>query len=109
MRTRLLAVSHFVDGKSPTEIARFLKVSRTSVNKWINAYLNDGLEGLNEGKHNGHPKGLTGSQLRRLKPFIIKSAVKPDGGKLQGKYMKNSIEEEFGVIYQKAHVYHLLH
>ncbi|SQD79267.1 transposase (fragment) [Moritella yayanosii] len=33
MRIRLLAVSHFVDGKNRTEIANFLKVSRTSVNK----------------------------------------------------------------------------
>ncbi|WP_443263787.1 hypothetical protein [Vibrio sp. S12_S33] len=32
MRTRLLAISHFVDGKSRTQIAKCLKVSRTSVN-----------------------------------------------------------------------------
>lgn len=34
LRMRYLAVSHFIDGKSRTEIARFLKVSRVSVNKW---------------------------------------------------------------------------
>ena len=48
MRLRLLAVSHFLDGKSRTQIALFLKVSRTSVNKWIHAYLNNGVDGLKE-------------------------------------------------------------
>ncbi|WP_425439330.1 helix-turn-helix domain-containing protein [Pseudoalteromonas denitrificans] len=36
---RLLGVSHFIDGKNRTQIARFLKLSRTSVNKWIKCYL----------------------------------------------------------------------
>jgi len=48
VRIRLLAISHFVDGKNRTEIASFLKVSRTSVNKWVSQYLNEGLEGLIE-------------------------------------------------------------
>ena len=59
MRTRLLAVSHFVDGKNRTQIAEFLKVSRTSVNLWISAYLNDSIEGLTEKQHTGHPPRLT--------------------------------------------------
>ena len=34
-RLKLLAVSHFLEGKNRTEIADFLKVSRRSVNIWI--------------------------------------------------------------------------
>ena len=34
MKMRLLALAHFKDGQSRTQIAKFLKVSRTSVNKW---------------------------------------------------------------------------
>ncbi|EGR1579553.1 helix-turn-helix domain-containing protein [Vibrio parahaemolyticus] len=33
MKMRLLALDHFKDGHSLTHIAKFLKVSRTSVNK----------------------------------------------------------------------------
>ncbi|WP_424416711.1 helix-turn-helix domain-containing protein [Oceanisphaera sp.] len=40
MRLRLLAVSHFVDGKNRTQIAAFLKVSRNSVNNWVKSYRN---------------------------------------------------------------------
>ena len=34
MKMRLLALAHFQDGHSRTQIAQFLKVSRTSVNKY---------------------------------------------------------------------------
>ncbi|NAZ48292.1 IS630 family transposase, partial [Vibrio toranzoniae] len=37
LRMRYLSVSHFVDGKSRTQIAKYLKVSRVSVNKWVKA------------------------------------------------------------------------
>lgn len=75
MRLRLLAVSHFIDGKNRTQITTFLKVSRTSVNKWIHTYLNDGLDGLKEKKHTGRPKSLDDKQLSQLKSFVINSAI----------------------------------
>ncbi|WP_420919233.1 helix-turn-helix domain-containing protein [Vibrio kanaloae] len=34
MKKRLLALAHLKDGHSRTQIAKFLKVNRTSVNKW---------------------------------------------------------------------------
>ena len=109
MRLRLLAVSHFIDGKSRTQIALFLKVSRTSVNKWIHSYLHEGLDGLKEKKHPGRPKSLNSKQLSLLKKFVIDSAIKPDGGRLQGKDVQAFIAEEFGVFYQKTNVYDTLH
>lgn len=63
LRIRYLAVSHFLEGKSRTEIAQFLKVSRTSVNKWVKAYLDFGLEGLQEKAHTGRPHRLTKQQF----------------------------------------------
>lgn len=51
LRMRYRAVSHFVDGKSRTDIAKYLKVSRVSVNKWVKAYLDNGLKGLQEKPH----------------------------------------------------------
>lgn len=71
MRLRLLAVSVFIDGKNRTEIAAFLNVGRTSVNKWIHTYLQDGLDGLKEKKHTGRPKSLNQKQLTQLKRYVI--------------------------------------
>ncbi|MEF1286136.1 helix-turn-helix domain-containing protein, partial [Vibrio sp. M250220] len=48
MKMRLLALAHFKEGRSRTQIAKYLKVSRTSVNKWVHTFLEEGLEGLQE-------------------------------------------------------------
>ena len=109
LRIRLLAVSHFIDGKNRTQIAQFLKVSRASVNKWVKCYLDNGLAGLKEKKHTGRPKGLTESQLQQVKNYVVNSAVKSDGGRLQGKDVQAYILSEFNVQYQKTNIYHLLH
>ncbi len=42
------APAHFFEGKSRYLIAEYLKVSRTSVNKWVKHYLDHGLECLEE-------------------------------------------------------------
>jgi transposase len=109
LRIRLLAVSHFLDGKNRTQIANFLKVSRTSVNKWIQKYLDEGLDGLKEKKHTGRPKLLSDKQLKQLKHYILSVAVKDDGGRLQGKDVQSFIAQEFGIIYQKTNVYQIMH
>ncbi|WP_423252489.1 helix-turn-helix domain-containing protein [Vibrio parahaemolyticus] len=44
---RWQGLAHFKDGHSRTQIAKFLKVSRNSVNG-VQSFLNEGLEGLQE-------------------------------------------------------------
>ena len=43
LRIRLLAVSHIIDRQSRTQISKYLKVSRTTVNEWVKSYLDMGL------------------------------------------------------------------
>lgn len=107
LRLRLLAVSHFIDGKNRTQISEYLKVSRTSVNRWIHCYLTNGISGLNEKKHTGRRKGLSEMQLQQLKEFVLSSAVKPDGGRLQGKDVQFYISSEFGIEYQTSIIYYI--
>lgn len=61
-----LAVLHFLEGKSKVDIARFLKITGDSVNKWISLYLDCGLEGLKDHANFGRPAKLTLSQLWSL-------------------------------------------
>ena len=42
----ITALAHFKDGHYLTQIAKFIKVSRTNVNKWVHTFLEEGLEGL---------------------------------------------------------------
>ncbi len=109
LRLRYLAISHFQEGRSRTEIAKYLKVSRGSVNKWVKAYLDNGLEVLKEKPHTGRPYRLTLEQRQQLKDYVLDNAVKPKGGRLQGKDIALYIEKTFGVTYQKSALYQLLH
>ncbi|WP_236111207.1 helix-turn-helix domain-containing protein [Vibrio vulnificus] len=55
---RLLALAHCKDGHSRPQIAKFLKVSRASVNKWVQTFLE---EGLQEKPRTGRPAFLNAS------------------------------------------------
>ncbi|MCA3899302.1 helix-turn-helix domain-containing protein, partial [Vibrio vulnificus] len=55
MKMRLLALAHFKEGHSRTQMAKFLKVSRASVNQWVLTFLEEGLEGLQEKPRTGWP------------------------------------------------------
>lgn len=61
-RMRYLALLHFSDGHSRTAIARMLKVSRTSVNRWIATYLAQGLRGLDDTPNPSRPATLSTAQ-----------------------------------------------
>ncbi|NLS14926.1 helix-turn-helix domain-containing protein [Vibrio sp. SM6] len=61
MKMRLLALAHFKDGHFRTQIAKFLKVSRTSVDKWAQTFLKEGIEGLHEKPRTGRPAFLSPS------------------------------------------------
>ena len=66
IKMRLLALAHFQDGKSRTHIAQFLKVSRTSVNKWVSVYLSECLDGLQEKPRTGRYSFLSVKQRAQL-------------------------------------------
>ncbi len=46
MKMKLLALAHFKWRDSRTQIVKFLKVSRTSINKWVQTFFEEGPEGL---------------------------------------------------------------
>lgn len=50
------------EGHSRTQIAKYLKVSRTSVNKWVQLFLEEGIEGLKEKPSTGRSAFLTTEQ-----------------------------------------------
>ena len=109
LRIRYLAISHFEDGVSRAEIARIIKVSRTSVNTWVATYQQFGLDALVDKHHPGRPCSLSQKQLNQFKKHVTESAIKPDGGRLQGEDFVTYIEEQFSVRYGVHNIYRLLH
>nr|WP_087035576.1 IS630 family transposase [Oceanisphaera profunda] len=108
-RMRLLALAHFQEGHSRTDIARFLKVNRNSVNRWVANFLLHGLAGLDSVRPSGRPTHLTTEQLSQLSDYIDQQSRDTSGGRLQGLDIQAYIEKEFGVSYQIANIYRLVH
>ena len=72
------------------------------------AYLDNGLEGLQEKPHSGRPHRLTDEQKSQLKEYVI-DAVNESGGRLQAKVIGFYIESNFNTSYKKSTLYQLLH
>ncbi|PKG73788.1 hypothetical protein CXF86_15890 [Shewanella sp. GutCb] len=108
MRLKLLAVQHFQDGKSRYKIASYLKVSRTSVNRWISNYLSHGLHGLEEKKHPGRPSCLSASQKEQLANYINNVNENTKVDKLRGGDIQSYIEREFDIKYEISNIYKIL-
>ena len=108
-RIRLLALAHFQDGHTRTQIAFFLKVGRNSVNKWVANFHAHGLAGLDSVRPTGRPARLNELQLAQLHDFIDEQSRRTSGGRLQGSDIQTYIEQNFGVTYQLSNIYRLLH
>lgn len=107
MKMRLLALAHFKDGHSRTQIAKFLKVSRTSVNQWVHTFLEEGLEGLKEKPRTGRPPFLTSKQREQLSQYIKDKANDTLGGRLTGAEIHAYIVKESGQHYHPDSIYYL--
>ena len=108
-RMRYLALLHFTEGHSRTAIASMLKVSRTSVNKWVTTYLSQGLSGLDDKPNPGRPPLLSLAQQASLKAFVQQRSLSEQGGRLMAKDLNHFIQSEFGVTFKQANIYRLLH
>ena len=109
MRLRYLTLAHFQEGHSRTDIAKFLKVSRTSVNKWISQYHKNGLEGLVDKKTTGRPVRLSEKQCDQLINYVNDSTISNTGGRLIGADIQSYISDNFGFNYHLSSIYKLLH
>ena len=108
-RMRYLALLHFTEGHSRTAIATMLKISRTSVNKWVTTYLSQGLSGLDDKPNPGRPPQLSLAQQASLKAFVQQRSLSEQGGRLMAKDLNHFIQSEFGVTFKQANIYRLLH
>ncbi|GIU06004.1 hypothetical protein TUM4641_16470 [Shewanella morhuae] len=97
------------EGHSRTAIATILKVSRTSVNKWVTTYLSQGLSGIDDKPNPGRPPQLSLAQQASLKAFVQQRSFSEQGGRLMAKDLSHFIQSEFGVTFKQANIYRLLH
>src|SRR5262245_5535772 len=76
-RRRRRAVALVRQGESPTDVARFLGVHRSSVSRWRAAARRRGDDALAARPQPHRPPRLTGPQLRRLEALLTQGADAP--------------------------------
>jgi transposase len=108
-KLRLLALAHFKDGVNKATIARMLKVSRGSVNKWVALFLQNGLVGLETKPYPGRPPKLTSVECDKVAASITENSRSSKGGRLIATDIQRYIEDNYGVQYQQSNIYRLLH
>lgn len=108
-RIRLLAAAHFDDGANRSQIARMLKVSRRSVNIWIENYLSLDVEGLDTKKQKGRESYMSSQQQSELTTYIDKQSQSDEGGRLTGESIRQYIIQHYGITYHPNAIYKLLH
>jgi len=64
-----------------TAIARMLKVSRGSINKWVALFLQNGLAGPETKPSPGRPLKLTAVECDKVAAFIDKNSRSSKGGR----------------------------
>lgn len=104
-----MAVAHVKKGVNKAFIARMLKVSRGSVNKWVVFFLDWGLSGMKDKPHLGRPPKLTQIECKKIATFIDENSRSFKEGRLIFSDIQRYIEDDFAVKYRPSNNYHLLH
>jgi transposase len=109
-RDRYRAVLLALSGEQAPAIARSLGRSRRSVQDWVYAYRDGGIEALQPGKSTGRPVKLPRQQEQAFKQRVKAGPTQADGGvcTLRGEDIRRLLEREFGVSYTLQGVYDLL-
>lgn len=105
------AVRAYIDGRRVTDIATEAGVTRGSVNRWLQWYDADHVEGLRTRIAEGAAPKLTEEQREALTVIIELGPIQAgyQSGVWTGPMIGDLIEQRFGVRYHNHHVPRLLH
>lgn len=109
-RDRYRAVLLALRGEQAPRIAEVLGRARRSVQDWVYAYRDGGVEALEPGKSTGRPAKLPRDREQAFKERVKAGPTAADGGVcvLRGEDARCILEREFGVRYTLQGVYDLL-
>jgi transposase len=103
-------VLYALQGQTAPQIARLLRCSRRTVQRWVYGYRDHGMAGLEEAVRCGKSCRLTEAQQAKLRERLDRGPLPEDGVcTFRGKDIARVIQCEFGVVYSLNGVYQLLH
>jgi transposase len=108
-RDRYRAVYLALQGKEAPDIADRLGRSRRSVQDWVYAYRDGGIDALEPVPQSGRPPKLSTEQEAKLKARLDAGPTPGDGVcTLRGKDVVRILEQEFGVKHTLGSIYGVL-
>lgn len=107
---RFHAIALSIEGHTASQIARALKVHRSSVPLWIRQWNAQGEVGLLEGRRSGRPADLSAQQEKQLQDILDSGPVAYglESGIWTSPAIRNVMAQEFGVAYHPGHVRRLV-
>jgi len=110
-KRRQLAVRLLKAGKSPAAVARAVSASRSSVQRWQEAYQRAGEAGLKAKPIPGRPARLSAKQRAKFEDILLRGPLKAgyptDLWTLDR--ITHLLKQQLGVSYHPSHVWRLLH
>ena len=107
-RIRYLCMSHIQAGKSFSEIAQMLKVSRETVRMWVKRFAEEGLTGLSERPGRGAKQRLSPQDEPVFKKAVEALQTEREGGRVTGHDIQDLLQTRFCAVYTLDGVYKLL-
>lgn len=107
-RMRYLALGHVKEGKIKQDVATMFKIHTVTLRNWIVIFLNEGIQGLQEGKRTGRRKKLAKENEEEFRQQIEKLQEKREGGRIRGQDIQVLLKETFHADYKLPSVYDVL-
>jgi transposase len=108
---RAKAVLGYIEGQTVLYLSGVLDITRGSINRWLQWYEADGIEGLCSKKAAGRTPRLTQEQRDEL-AAIIEAGPQAAGyssGMWTGPMLGDWVRSHFNVVYHNQHIPRLLH
>jgi transposase len=108
VKVRLLGMIHVEEGKSCGTVADIVKVSRSTIYRWLKRLMEEGLSGLFDKPGRGAKQKLSKKDEEAFKKAVFKLQKDRKGGRVKGEDIRQLLIEKFNVHYSLNGVYELL-
>jgi len=108
IRTRLLALHHLTQGMTQKDAATAALCNEISIRRWIRAFDEKGLAGLEENPGRGRKRKLPEVSEEEFVADVEKLQAERKGGRVIAKDVQKLLLEKYGVLYELNSLYGVL-
>ena len=108
LRLRLIALAHLKDGKSYTEVAAALRLTRHAVMRWVQWFSAGGVYRLAGLPHDWSTQRLGKAQEEAFRQAVEQLQRERGGGRVRGEDIRQLLARQFDVPYSLNGVYDLM-